>query len=207
MVMTIIYLTGINQVHTGVEAELSAKLNEMFRVDLGLGYGKWVYTDDAEGMYRNSEGTDESYSYSIKDLKVGDAPQVSVIMGLTVYPIDDLTVQGLVRHYRRHYSDWDPTSREYSEGDRPDRATSWLAPEYTVVDINVSYKIPFEYNGVGARLVLNVRNALDEVYIQDAVDNSRYNAYPSRVNDHSANAAEVYFGMPTSYNLGLKINF
>ena len=203
----IIYLTGINQVHTGVEAELSAKLNEMFRVDLGLGYGKWVYTDDAEGMYRNSEGTDESYSYSIKDLKVGDAPQVSVIMGLTVYPIDDLTVQGLVRHYRRHYSDWDPTSREYSEGDRPDRATSWLAPEYTVVDINVSYKIPFEYNGVGARLVLNVRNALDEVYIQDAVDNSRYNAYPSRVNDHSANAAEVYFGMPTSYNLGLKINF
>ena len=28
-----------------------------------------------------------------------------------------------------------------------------------------------------------------------------------RVNSHTANVAEVYLGMPTSYNLGLKINF
>ena len=64
-----------------------------------------------------------------------------------------------------------------------------------------------DFNGITAGLVLNVRNALDEVYVQDALDNSRYNAYPFRVNDHSANAAEVYLGMPLSYNLGLKINF
>ena len=41
----------------------------------------------------------------------------------------------------------------------------------------------------------------------DATDNSRYNAVPFRVNNHQANAAEVYLGMPTSFNLGLKINF
>ena len=52
-----------------------------------------------------------------------------------------------------------------------------------------------------------IRNLLDEVYIQDASDNSRYNANPFRVNNHKANAAEVYLGMPTSYNIGLKINF
>ena len=44
-------------------------------------------------------------------------------------------------------------------------------------------------------------------FISGRTDNSRYNAYPFRVNDHSANAAEVYLGMPTSYNLGLRINF
>ena len=65
----------------------------------------------------------------------------------------------------------------------------------------------FEFNGAKASVVLNVRNLLDEVYVQDALDNSRYNAYPFRVNNHSANAAEVYLGMPTSYNLGLKVNF
>ena len=53
----------------------------------------------------------------------------------------------------------------------------------------------------------NAHFLLDEVYIQDAVDNSRYNAEPWRVNNHQANAAEVYFGMPTSFNLGLKVNF
>ena len=56
-------------------------------------------------------------------------------------------------------------------------------------------------------LFLNVRNALDAVYVQDATDNSRYNAEPFRVNDHTANAAEVYLGLPTSFNLGLKVNF
>ena len=75
------------------------------------------------------------------------------------------------------------------------------------MDLNASYNLPFEYNGATAQVVLNVRNLLDEVYIQDATDNSRYNASPSRVNDHSANAAEFYLGMPTSFNLGLRVNF
>ena len=58
-----------------------------------------------------------------------------------------------------------------------------------------------------ANVILNVRNLFDEVYVQDATDNSRYNAVPFRVNNHKANAAEVFLGMPTSYNLGIKINF
>ena len=71
----IIYLTGINQQHTGVEVEFSAQINEMFRVDLGAGLGNWLYTDDATGTYRDSDGSDASYSYALKDLKVGDMPQ------------------------------------------------------------------------------------------------------------------------------------
>ena len=57
------------------------------------------------------------------------------------------------------------------------------------------------------QLVLNIRNLFDEVYVQDATDNSRYNAVPFRANTHTANSAEVFLGMPTAYNLGLKINF
>ena len=64
-----------------------------------------------------------------------------------------------------------------------------------------------EIAGAKMQVILNVRNVLDEVYVQDALDNSRYNASPFRVNNHTANAAEVYLGMPTSYNLGLKVNF
>ena len=33
----IIYLSGINQNHTGVEFEFSAQINDMFRLDLGAG--------------------------------------------------------------------------------------------------------------------------------------------------------------------------
>ena len=203
----IIYLTGINQNHFGIETEFAAQINEMFRLDIGIGYGKWEFTDDATGTYRDSDGADASYSYSLKDLPTGDMPQTSFNFGLTANPIEGSAVQLTYRYYDRFYSDWSATSREYSEGDTPDRMDPWQAPAYGIVDLNASYDLPVNYNGITASVILNVRNLLDEVYIQDATDNSRYNAVPFRVNSHTANAAEVYLGMPTSFNIGLKLNF
>ena len=39
----------------------------MVRLDVGLGLGKWVYTDDATGTYRDG-GDDVTYTYALKDL-------------------------------------------------------------------------------------------------------------------------------------------
>ena len=203
----IIYLTGINQVHTGIETEFAAQINDMFRLDIGFSYGNWRYTDDATGTYRDSDGSEQSYSYALKDLKTGDMPQVGLNFGLTASPVEGSAVQLTYRYYEYNYADWDPTSREYSEGVTPDREPSWQAPAYGILDLNASYDIPVELGNTKMKLFLNVRNLLDEVYVQDAVDNSRYNAYPSGVNNHQANTAEVYLGMPTSYNLGLKVTF
>ena len=203
----IIYLSGINQNHSGIEFEFSAQINDMFRVDIGAGLGNWLYTEDATGTYRDSDGSESSYSYALKDLKVGDMPQANLAFGLTASPIEDSKVQLLYRYYALHYSNWSPTSREYSDGDMPDRAQSWKAPSYGILDLNAHYKIPFEFSGVKPEVFLNVRNLLDAVYVQDATDNSRFNAEPFRVNNHTANAAEVYLGMPTSFNLGLRFNF
>ena len=203
----IIYLTGINQNHTGVEIEFSAQINEMFRVDIGAGLGNWLYTDDATGTYRDNDGSEASYSYALKDLKVGDMPQASLALGLTVSPVEDSKIQLLYRAYALHYSDWSPTSREYSDGNSADRNQSWRSPSYGILDLNASYKVPLEFSGIKPEVFLNVRNLLDAVYVQDATDNSRFNSEPFRVNNHTANAAEVYLGLPTSFNLGLKFNF
>ena len=203
----IVYLTGINQVHSGIETEFAAQINDMFRLDVGLSYGNWRYTDDATGTYRGSDGDEQSYSYSLKDLKVGDMPQASVNIGVTASPIDGAAIQLSYRRYELFYSDWSPTSREYSDGDAIDRMQPFKIPSYGILDLNASYDLPFEFGGATSTVVLNVRNLLDEVYIQDALDNSRYNAYPFRINDHTAAAAEVYLGMPTAYNIALKINF
>ena len=203
----IIYLSGINQNHLGIETEISAQINDMFRLDLGVGYGRWHYTEDATGTYRDDDGTDQSYSYSLENLRVGDMPQTSMIFGLSATPVEGSNVQVLYRAYSNHYADWSPTSREYGEGDSPNRDQSWLTPSYGVLDLNAYYKLPLEYSGVTPELFVNVRNLLDEVYIQDATDNSRYNAQPFRQNGHNANSAEVYLGLPTSFNVGLRLNF
>ena len=49
-------------------------------------------------------------------------PQASLALGVTASPVDDSKIQLLYRYYVLHYSDWSPTSREYSEGSSPDRA-------------------------------------------------------------------------------------
>ena len=203
----IVYLTGINQNHFGIETEFAAQLNEMFRLDIGIGYGKWEFTDDATGTYRDSDGSDATYSYALKDLPTGDMPQTSFNVGLSANPAAGSTVQLYYRFYDRFWADWSATSREFSNEADADRETPWQVPAYGVLDLNASYDLPFDYNGISATIVLNVRNLLDEVYVQDATDNSRYNAVPFRVNSHTSNAAEVFLGMPTSYNLGINLNF
>ena len=97
----IIYLTGINQNHFGIETEFAAQLNDMFRVDVGISYGKWEFTDDATGTYRDSDGADATYNYALKDLPTGDMPQTSLNIGLTASPITGSAVQLTYRFYDR----------------------------------------------------------------------------------------------------------
>ena len=89
MEMRILYISGINQNHSGIEFEFSAQINDMFRVDMGAGLGNWLYTEDATGTYRDSDGSESSYSYALKDLKVGDMPQANLAFGLTASPIEN----------------------------------------------------------------------------------------------------------------------
>ena len=195
----IVYLTGINQTHTGIESEFAAQIHPMVRLDINMGLGNWGYTDDATGSYRDDE-TDVEYTYGLKDLKVGDMPQATMALGFTVTPVEGATIQALYRYYALHYADWSPSSREGGD----DRIQVWKAPAYGVLDVHATYDIPIEFGSAKPSVFLHMFNALDEVYIQDAVDNSSYNAWSDT---HRASDAEVFFGLPASFNLGLRVSF
>ena len=207
----IIYLTGVNQSHSGVEVEAKVALHEMVDLDVAFSKGDWYFDGDAVGDYTEMEYNDDGqiigqtsteYQYALNNLKVGDMPQTSYVGGLTLKPIKGLSLQGLYRWYDDHYADWSPDSREV-EGDA-DREQVWKTPSYGKLDIHLSYKLP-EIAGLDMTISGHVFNALDDVFIQDAVDNSRYNGYGDKV--HAAHNAEVFLGTPRSYNLGLSVNF
>ena len=207
----IIYLTGVNQSHSGVEVETKVALHEMVDVDFIVSFGDWYFGGDANGDYTemeyNEDGqvigtTSTEYKYALDKLKVGDMPQTSYVGGLTLKPIDGLRVQGLYKWYDNHYSDWSPDSREV-EGDA-DRAQVWKTPSYGKLDLHLSYKLP-EIAGLNMTLHGHMFNALDNVYVQDAVDNSKYNGYGDKM--HLAHNAEVFLGTPRHFNLGLSVNF
>jgi len=207
----IIYLTGVDQSHTGVEVEAKVALHEMVDLDVAVSIGDWYFDGDAKGDYTSMEynenneiigQTSTEYEYALNNLKVGDMPQTSYVGGLTVKPIKGLSVQGLYRWYDNHYADWSPDSREV-EGDA-DREQVWKTPSYGKLDLHLSYKLP-EIAGLDMTIHGHLFNALDDVYIQDAVDNSKYNGYGDKL--HLAHNAEVFLGTPRSFNLGLSVNF
>ena len=207
----IIYLTGVNQAHTGVEIESKVALHDMVDLDIIVSIGEWKFDGDANGDYQemeyNEDGqiigqTSTEYKYALDGLMVGDMPQTSYVGGLTIKPIDGLRIQGLYRWYDNHYADWSPDSREV-DGDA-DRAQVWKSPSYGKLDLHLSYKLP-EIAGLDMTLHGHLFNALDNVYVQDAVDNSKYNGFGDKV--HAAHNAEVFLGTPRSFNVGLAVNF
>jgi iron complex outermembrane receptor protein len=208
----VIFLTGVNQSHTGFEVEARVALHDMVDLDLALSKGTWKFAGDAEGNYQENEYNENNeviglkttdYIYALDGLFVGDMPQTAYVGGLTIKPIKGLNIQGLFKMYDDNYSDWSPNSREV-DGDEVDRSQVWKAPSYSKLDLHLSYRLP-EIAGLDMTLSAHLFNALDNVYVQDAVDNSQYNGYGDKV--HAAHNAEVFLGTPRNFNVGLAVSF
>jgi hypothetical protein len=210
----IIFLRGVNQKHSGVEIETNYMVNDMLDLMFVTSFGNWKFDGDAEGTYQETEYNSEGqavgfktteYAYALDGLYVGDMPQTAYILGVTVKPIKGLRLQAIHKTYDKNYSDWSPSAREFDGSDADaDRAQVWEAPGYSRLDLHMSYKLP-KINDLDMTLNGHIFNVLDEVFVQDAVDNSQYNGYGSK--QHLPHNAEVFLGTPRYANIGLTINF
>tara|TARA_B100001971_G_scaffold112304_1_gene103345 strand:- start:1185 stop:3368 length:2184 start_codon:yes stop_codon:yes gene_type:complete len=205
----IIFLSGINQNHKGVEVEVAAQLIAMLRIDAIVSFGNWTFTGDAEGnytAYTETGVTQTEYNYALDGLYVGDMPQTMYVMGVTLTPISGLRAQVLYNMYDKNYSDWSPSAREYSgSSSEPDREQVWQAPGYSKMDVHVAYDLP-TIGGLNLQVFAHVFNALDDVYVQDAVDNSNYNGFDDD-GEHDASSAEVFLSYPRYFNAGITVRF
>ena len=209
----VIFLSGINQKHQGVEVEASAQLADMLQIDAVVSLGNWKFDGDADGNYQEDEFNEEGqvigqvttpYSYALDGLFVGDMPQTSFALVGTLTPISGLKLQAVYNQYDNNYSDWSPGAREYDGSDADaDREQVWKAPGYSKVDLHASYALPV--SGYDVSLFAHVFNATDATYVQDAVDHSSYNSYGDKV--HAAHNAEVFLGTPRYFNVGIAVSF
>jgi mRNA-degrading endonuclease HigB of HigAB toxin-antitoxin module len=198
--------------HMGVELEAAWQPDRFIRFDAAFSYGIWEYTEDVSGTYIYNEFQDSTKEQSayIKDLKVGDAPQTQFALALTIFPVPGMAAQLLWRSYSNYYSDFDPVSRS----DPDDREQVWQIPAYNLFEFHFSYLVPAQVLGLDVTLFAHVFNLTNLLYVQDAVDNSTFNSWYHDDNrsfsadpgehyqPHDASAAEIYPGMPTSFNFG-----
>jgi hypothetical protein len=210
----VIFLSGINQKHQGVEIEASTQILDLLRLDAIVSLGSWKFDGDADGNYQEDEFNEDGqvigqtttpYSYALDGLFVGDMPQTSYALVGTVTPISGLKLQAVYNQYDNNYSDWSPGAREYDGSDADaDREQVWKAPGYSKVDLHASYALP-SIGGYDLTAFAHMFNATDATYVQDAVDHSQYNSYGDKT--HAAHNAEVFLGTPRYFNLGIAVNF
>ena len=210
----VIFLTGINQKHQGVEVEATTQVLDLLRLDATVSLGKWVFDGDADGNYQEDEFNEDGqvigqtttpYTYALDGLFVGDQPQTSLALVGTVTPVKGLKLQAVYNQYDNNYSDWSPGAREYDGSDADaDREQVWKAPGYSKVDLHASYALP-SIGGYNFTAFAHIFNATDAIFVQDAVDHSQYNSYGNKV--HAAHNAEVFLGTPRYFNVGMSVNF
>lgn len=202
-----IFLQGMDQRHQGVEVEGQFRPLSFLALGGYASFANWVYTDDVSGTYITYDAgmqLEEEYTYYVKDLKVGDAPQMQFGINVMLYPIDNSYFQVNFRHNSNHYAAWDPFTRT----DPDDREQVWKTPSYYLFDLHAGYTIKTK-SRFNVEITGHIFNLFDEIYIQDATDNSPYNGYYGDSNQysHTVNSAEVYLGIPRTFNIGAKVSF
>ena len=209
----VIRMLGMDARHMGVELEAAFQPSDFMRFDGALSFGDWKHTDNIQGSYsaedRQSETLD--YTFFVKDLLVGDAPQFQMAYALSLFPSGGLYVRLQGKTFGKHYANFDPFSRTT---DVDAGVQSWRPPGYSVFDFHVSYRLSDEMSapfGGNVRLFIHGYNMFYAIYIQDATDNSRFNGYRDSAErergslSHKADDAEVYLGYPRNFNFGFQI--
>jgi len=198
----LVFIKGMNQTHMGIELESAFKPIDFARFDVSASLADWKFTDNVSARVKNYSGgsvIEDEFEYYIKDLKVGDAPQTQLSIAATIFPIEGLSAQVVFKYYANHYAEFDPFDRTKP---KDEGIESWEIPSYGLFDLHASYILPIDIKGVELTAFAHVFNLFDIEYISDATDNSQYNATDD---DHDADDAEVFFGLPRTFNIGVSV--
>ena len=190
-------VSGIDSRFMGVELESTYQPFDFIGFQLNASKGIWKYTDDVTAVVKYPS-QDSTINVYIKNLKVGNQPQTQLSLAAKVYPFDGLEFKFVGKYFMDFWSGWGVMDRT----DPTDRTQSWKAPNFATVDFHMMYEVPTIVKGLRFNLFAHVFNLLDEIYIQDATDNSNYNAFDF---DHDADDAEVFFGPRRKINIGVEI--
>ncbi len=228
-------ISGITQVHMGVEVDATYKPVQFLELQGMLSVGDYKYKGNASGATFDdnnnplnvSGSASNSTTLYLDGVKVGGSssnsiPQITASLGATIKPVKDLNIFGTWRYAGKIYSSIDPGA--FSKPESQEKGTLQL-PDFNLFDVGTSYKIrlknPSQYFTVG----VNVYNLLDTTYISDGATNIFGSDSPTTLADGTqntqkltyeqlgymykgiANGNRVYFGFGRTWAANLSFNF
>ncbi|AQX86942.1 TonB-dependent receptor [Elizabethkingia sp. HX WHF] len=225
-------LAGITEVHQGIEFEGTYKPFRFLEFNGMFSLGDYFYKGNATGAnYDDANnpitvpGTDKNSSTLYLDgVKVGGSsfnsiPQMTSALGVTVRPVQDLSVYGTWRHVGKVYSGMDAGTFTKPGG------SALKLPDFDLFDVGASYKIRLKDSKQFFTIGANVYNLFDLTYISDGGTNIKLTDKPANLADGSknsqnltyeqlgyvykgiANGNKVYFGAPRTWAATVSFNF
>ncbi|MBK1894465.1 TonB-dependent receptor [Chryseobacterium paridis] len=209
-------LTGVREVHMGVELETFYKPLNWLEFNGMLSIGNWKYKNnptgriaDVNGDPISTNGKDEVV-LALDGMKVGDAAQTTAAIGATVKPVKNLDVFATWRYYDNLYGTFSINSSYIitTPGVTPSGAQngSLKAPSYNLTDVGASYTFNLKN---GNRLIItgNVYNVFDTTYISDLRSSIFVNDKSKGVYKGLDTANSVYFGFGRTWAASLSYRF
>ncbi len=156
-IITNVLQRGIRQFHSGAELDMSYRACDWITLKAYMSGGSWVFKDESNIFTYNDDNGDllsEEIGVNREGVKVSDAPQMSMGMGVVINILKGLSIDGNINYTDRHYEFTDETTT--ANGYMPQR----LHP-YSLTDAGISYDFNLGSNKLGFRG--NVFNVFDEV--------------------------------------------
>ncbi|ASW75098.1 TonB-dependent receptor [Chryseobacterium piperi] len=224
-------VSGITQVHMGVEVEATYKPIQLIEFQGMLSYGDYRYKGNATGTSFDDNnnpvtpvGTGGNGTLYLDGVKVGGSsnnsiPQVTASLGTTIRPVKNLSVYGTWRYVGKVYSSLDAAT--FTTIANQERGALQL-PDFNLFDVGASFKIKLKDVSQYFTVGFNIYNLLDTTYIQDGSTNIFGNDKITANNDPDkgktyeeagrmykgiATANRVFFGFGRTWAANLSFNF
>ncbi len=187
-------IEGVNALHKGIEMDAKWQPMNNLEITAMASIADWRWQNDLVDVpiYNENEELLGTVDLYIADLKVGDAAQTTVALGVNYELFEGFKLGADYNYYANLYAQYDPTGR----GDASQAGVQpWKVPAYGLVDANARYN--FEIGPFDATIYANIINLFDTSFISDADDGST----------HDWTTAKVYYGIGRTWSTGLRINF
>ncbi|CAI8836310.1 TonB-dependent receptor [Chryseobacterium sp. IT-36CA2] len=209
-------LTGVREVHMGVELETFYKPLNWLEFNGMLSIGNWKYKNNPTGRIADVNGDPittngvDGVTLALDGMKVGDAAQTTAAIGATVKPVKNLDVFATWRYYDNLYGTFSINNSYIitTPGVTPAGAQngSLKAPSYNLTDVGASYTFNLKN---GNRLIItgNIYNLFDTTYISDLRSSIFVTDKTKGTYKGLDTANSVYFGFGRTWAASLSYRF
>jgi outer membrane cobalamin receptor len=165
-------ISGITEIHQGVEVDANYKLNEYISLTTALSLGDWYYQGGATGDVFDETNQAvpgaSSQKLYLDKVKVGGAAQTTVVGGLVISPMKNFKVDANYRYIDRLYANLNVIN---FNNEAAQNLGAMRLPHYSLFDLGASYKIDLNKKQYFT-LRANVYNLFDKIYIAESNTNT-----------------------------------